>query len=313
MRQENCASVMNFFRREKREVLRVHRVQAKALLTKWNGMNVYRGCVHGCVYCDSRSTCYQFSHLFEDIEVKENAPELLEEILRSKRKKIMIGSGSMADPYQPCERELLLTRRCLEVIERYGFGATVITKSDLVLRDIELFERINRKAKAVLQMTLTIADDRLSALLEPGVCPTMRRCEVLKAFKARGIPTVVWMTPLLPHLTDTRENVETILDSCVDAGVKGIICPSIGMTLRDGNREHYYRALDRHFPGLSQVYRREYGHAYEVVSARNDELMRLFHERCEAAGILHDWDSCFAYIAAFPQRYEQTTLFDALR
>ena len=187
----------------------MHRVQAKALLTKWNGMNVYRGCVHGCVYCDSRSTCYQFSHLFEDIEVKENAPELLEKILRTKRKKIMVGSGSMADPYQPCEKTLLLTRRCLEVIDRYGFGATVITKSDLVLRDIDLFDSINQHTKAVVQMTLTIADDRLSALLEPGVCNTTRRYEVLKQFQARGIPTVVWMTPLLPHLTDTREKARS--------------------------------------------------------------------------------------------------------
>lgn len=293
-----------------REVRRVHTVKAKALLTKWNGMNVYRGCQHGCVYCDSRSTCYQFSHLFEDVEVKENAPELLEEILRTKKKKIMISSGSMADPYQPCEKTLMLTRRCLEVIERHRFGAAVITKSDLVLRDIDLFDRINRQAKAVVQMTLTIADDRLSALLEPGVCTTTRRYEVLKAFKARGIPTVVWMTPLLPHLTDTRENVETILDYCADAGVKGIICPYAGMTLRDGDREYYYKALDRHFPGLSQVYRREYASAYHVISARSDELMRLFHERCERLGILHDWDSCFAYTAELPQRYEQTSLFD---
>lgn len=288
----------------------MHRVQAKALLGKWNSMNVYRGCQHGCVYCDSRSTCYQFSHLFEDVEVKENAPELLEDILRRRRKKCMIGSGSMADPYQPCEKELQLTRRCLEVIERWGFGATVITKSDLVLRDMELFERINRRAKAVVQMTLTIADDHLSALLEPGVCSTTRRYTVLKAFQARGIPTVVWMTPLLPYLTDTRENVETLLDYCVDAGVKGIICPAVGVTLRDGDREYYYKALDRHFPGLSEVYRREYGNAYQVASPRNDELMQLFHARCEAAGILHDWDSCFAYTAAFPQRYAQTSLFD---
>ena len=209
----------------------MHYVKAKSLLTRYNGMNVYRGCLHGCVYCDSRSSCYQFTHPFEDIEVKENAPELLESILRSRRKRIVIGSGSMADPYQPCEKELLLTRRCLELIDRYGFGATVITKSDLVLRDLDLFESIHRRSKSVLQMTLTVADDALSRILEPNVCTTTRRCEVLKEFQKRGIPTVVWMSPILPYLTDTEENIRTILDCCIDAGVKGIVCFGIGMTL----------------------------------------------------------------------------------
>ena len=287
----------------------MHTVQAKSILTRWNGMNVYRGCAHGCVYCDSRSTCYRFTHPFEDIEVKENAPELLEQILRSRRKKFVVGSGSMADPYQPCERELLLTRRCLELIERYGFGATVITKSDLVLRDLELFAAIHDKAKAVLQMTLTVADDKLSRILEPRVCTSSRRYEVLKAFQARGVPTVVWMTPILPELTDTEKNVRTILDWCVDAGVKGIVCFDMGMTLRDGCREYYYRALDRHFPGLSQHYRRRYGSAYNVRSEHSAALMALFHETCEAHGILHDPEECFRYIARLPRREEQLSLF----
>lgn len=288
----------------------MHFVKAKSLLTKWNGMNVYRGCLHGCVYCDSRSACYQFTHPFEDIEVKENAPELLEQILRSKKKKIMIGSGSMSDPYQPCERELMLTRRCLELIDRYEFGATVITKSDLVLRDLDLFESIHWKAKAVVQMTLTIADEELSKKLEPNVCNTKRRYEVLKEFQKRGIPAVVWMTPLLPWLTDTRENMEAILDYCIDAGVKGIICFDAGMTLREGDREYYYRALDRHFPGLSDRYRKKYGSDYNVASEQNAELMRLFHSTCERHGIMHQVDECFRYTAELPEKYAQLSLFD---
>ena len=289
----------------------MHTVKAKSLLTRWNGMNVYRGCLHGCIYCDSRSTCYQFTHPFEDIEVKENAPELLETILRTRRRKSVIGSGSMADPYQPCEKEIQLTRHCLQLIDRYGFGATVITKSDLVLRDLDLFESIDRKAKSVLQMTLTVADDRLSRILEPNVCTTSRRYEVLKAFQQRSIPTVVWMTPILPCLTDTEENIRTILDYCVDAGVKGIICFNMGMTLRDGNREYYYRALDRHFPGLSRQYQKKYGAAYEIVSEHSDQLMKLFHDTCEKHGILHDPDECFRYIAEFPeQNGQQLSLFD---
>ena len=289
----------------------MHTVKAKSLLTRYNGMNVYRGCLHGCVYCDSRSTCYQFSHPFEDVEVKENAPELLESILRSKRKKIVIGSGSMADPYQPCEKDLLLTRRCLELIDRYGFGATVITKSDLILRDLDLFESIQHKAKSALQMTLTVANDGLSRILEPNVCTTTRRYEVLKEFQRHRIPTVVWMTPVLPFLTDTEENLRTILDYCIDAGVRGIISFGMGMTLRDGNREYYYRALDRHFPGLSALYREKYGNAYEVVSDHHTVLMRMFHETCERHGILHDPDECFRFLAEIPERIHQVSLFDA--
>lgn len=288
----------------------MHTVKAKALLNRWNSMNVYRGCQHGCVYCDSRSVCYRFTHPFEDVEVKENAPELLEDVLRSRRKRSVIGSGSMADPYQPLERDLQLTRRCLELLDRYGFGSTVITKSDLVLRDLELFASIHDRAKSVLQMTLTVADDALSRRLEPNVCTTTRRYEVLKAFQARGIPTVVWMTPLLPYLTDTTENVRTILDYCADAGVKGIVCFNMGMTLREGDREYYYAALDRLFPGLSEVYRAKYGNAYEVLSERSGELTRLFHETCEARDILHDPEACFRYIAELPEKYAQTSLFE---
>lgn len=288
----------------------MHFVKAKSLLTKWNGMNLYRGCSHGCIYCDSRSECYQMKHPFEDIEVKENAPELLESILRTKRKKIMISTGSMSDPYQHCEETLRLTRRCLELIERYGFGASVITKSDLILRDIDLFDRINRQSKSVLQMSLTIADDQLSKIIESHVCTTSRRYEVLKEFQKRDIPTVVWMTPLLPFLTDTEENIRTILDYCADAGVKGIVCFNIGMTLRQGDREYYYNALDRYFAGLSHEYQRRYGSAYEVNSPDNAHLMKLFHTTCERYGIIHTPDECFRYLADMPEKSSQMSLFD---
>lgn len=288
----------------------MHFVEAKSLLNRQNGMNLYRGCVHGCVYCDSRSACYHFTHAFEDIEVKQNAPALLEEILKKKRQRIVISTGSMSDPYQPCERELQLTRRCLELIDRYGFGASVLTKSDLVLRDVDLFERINWRAKSVLQMTLTVADDRLSRILEPNVCTSTRRYEVLKEFQARQIPAVVWMTPILPFLTDTEENLRRLLDCCFDAGVKGIVCWNAGLTLREGDREYYYRTLDRHFPGLSEQYRRLYGNAYELNSPNSAALMRLFHTECEQRGVLHDPDACFRYIAALPEKQPQLSLFD---
>ena len=287
----------------------MHFVKAKSLLNRENGMNVYRGCTHGCVYCDSRSRCYQFTHLFEDIEVKENAPELLEKILKTKRKKIKIGTGSMCDPYQPCEMDLKIVRRCLELIEQYGFGAAVLTKSDRVLRDLDLLASINSKSKAVVQMSLTIADEDLSRKLEPQVCTSKRRYEVLKEFQKAGVPAIVWMTPILPFLTDTKDNIEKILNWCLDAGVKGIICWNMGMTLRDGDREYYYQALDKHFPGLSQRYREVYGTSYEVVSSESAHLMRWFAEQCEKYGILHTPEECFAYMHELPERYEQMTLF----
>ena len=279
----------------------MHFVQARSLLTRWNGMNLYRGCTHGCVYCDSRSTCSHMEHAFEDVAVKANAPELLEDILRRRRKPCMIGTGSMSDPYQPIERGLRLTRRCLELIYDYGFGVSVITKSDLVLRDIDLLADINRRTKAVVQVTLTIADDGLSRIVEPGVCPSSRRFEVLCELRDRGIPTVVWLCPFLPWLTDTDENFLSLLGWCMEAQVKGIVCFGVGLTLREGNREHYYAFLDQHFPGLSDRYRATYGGAYNVVSENNDRLMAYFDKACEERSILHTPDECFAYAAEFPE------------
>ena len=176
----------------------MHFVQAKRLLSKDNGMNIYRGCSHGCIYCDSRSRCYGFTHAFEDIEVKENAPELLEKALRSKRQKCMIGTGAMCDPYLHLEERLLLTRRCLELIDRYEFGVAVQTKSARILRDFDLLTSINEKAKAIVQITLTTYDEDLCKKIEPDVSTTKERINVLMKCKEAGIPTVVWLTPILP-------------------------------------------------------------------------------------------------------------------
>ena len=157
----------------------MHFVQAKGILSSSNGINLYRGCSHGCIYCDSRSKCYGMNHDFEDIEVKENAPELLEAALRRKRKRCMIGTGAMTDPYIPLEKSLEYTRKALLLIEKYGFGVALQTKSSLVLRDLELLKRINQKTKAVVQMTLTTADDSLCRIIEPNVCATSERFETL--------------------------------------------------------------------------------------------------------------------------------------
>ncbi len=291
----------------------MHFVDAKGILTvsgRFHGMNIYRSCSHGCIYCDSRSKCYQFTHPFEDIEVKQNAPELLEKALKSKRRKCMIGTGSMSDPYMHCEEELQLTKKCLEIILRYGFGAAVQTKSDRILRDIDLLDAINRSAKCVVQMTLTTWDESLCRIVEPNVCNTQRRIEVLSQMQERGIPTVVWLTPVLPFLNDTEENISAILNECVRVGVKGIICFDMGLTLREGDREYYYAALDKHFPGLKAQYIRRFGTAYNLPSLNSRHLMEMFRKICGDNGIISNPDECFRFIQEFPEKCSQTSLFD---
>lgn len=293
----------------------MHFVKAKGIISgnnKFQGMNIYRGCSHGCIYCDSRSKCYQFTHAFEDIEVKENAPELLERALKSKRQKCMIGTGAMSDPYMHCEEKLELTRRCLEIINRYEFGASVLTKSDRVLRDIDLLDEINHKTKAVVQMTLTTYDDKLCSILEPNVCNTKRRLEVLEEMQKRGIPTYVWMTPILPYINDNKENIQAILEACVKVGVRGIICYDMGLTLREGDREYYYQALDKHFPGMKERYIKNYGNAYQLPSPNRDKLMNLFKAYCKDHNIISDPNKCFYSIADMPEKNVQLSLFDGI-
>ena len=290
----------------------MHFVNAKGILSGSGervGMNIYRGCTHGCIYCDSRSKCYQFTHPFEDVEVKQNAPELLEQALRARRRKCMIGTGAMSDPYMHCEEELGLTRRCLEIIRDHGFGAAIQTKSDRILRDLDLIDEINRRAKCVVQITLTTWDEALCKILEPHVCTTKRRVEVLQRLKARGIPTFVWLTPVLPYLTDTVENITAIVQACADAGVRGVIDFGMGLTLREGDREYYYAALDRHFPGLKARYIREYGNAYELPSPNAAQLRAVLECICARSGMLASPDACFRFMSELPEPYPQLSLF----
>lgn len=279
----------------------MHYRDAKSILSPRNGMNLYRGCTHGCIYCDSRSTCYGMDHAFEDVEVKRNAPELLAAALRRKRHRCMISTGSMSDPYLPLEQQERLTRRCLEIIDRYGFGFTAQTKSDLVLRDLDLLKSVNRKARCIIQMTLTTDDEGLCRLLEPNVCTTRRRFEVLKVLRDEGIPTVVWLCPILPFINDTEENLRGILSSCFAAGVRGILCFGMGVTLRAGDREYFYAKLDEHFPGMKERYIRAFGNRYECNSPWNDPLMRIFRAECSARGVLCEPGEVFSYLGAFDE------------
>ena len=280
----------------------MHYAEVKGILSSDNGMNLYRGCSHGCIYCDSRSKCYNMNHDFEDIEVKSNALELLENALRRKRKRCMIGTGAMTDPYIPLEHRLQHTRKALLLIEKYGFGVALQTKSARVLRDLDVLKRINEKTKAVVQITLTTADDTLCKIIEPNVSTTRERFETLKTLRDAGIPTVVWLCPILPYINDTQENIRAILDMCVEAKVRGVLCFGMGVTMREGNREYFYRQLDRHFPHLKQRYIREFGNNYVVNSPKNNVLMKLYHRTCSENGIMHSADEIFEYLHRFEEK-----------
>lgn len=290
----------------------MHYVNTKGILSAKNGMNLYRGCSHGCIYCDSRSACYHMEHDFADIEVKENAIELLEKALTQKRKKCMIGTGSMTDPYIPIEKEIENVRKALSLADKYGFGFTLITKSNLILRDLDLLTSINEKTKCVVQMTLTTYDENLCKKIEPNISTTAERFEVLKQMRNAGIPTVVWLCPILPFINDTKENITGILDYCIEAKVHGILCFGMGLTLREGSREYFFSQLDRLFPKMKEKYVRTYGNQYEINSPNSQSLMSLFHKKCSHHGILHDNRKIFEFLNSFEQKRAdiQLSLFD---
>lgn len=277
----------------------MHYANYKTILSPKNGMNLYRGCTHGCIYCDSRSACYQMHHDFEDIEVKRNAPRILGDQLQRRRKPCMIATGAMCDPYIPLEEELQFTRQCLELIEYFGFGVSLLTKSARILRDLDLLKAINKKTKCVVQMTLTTYDEELCKKLEPRVSTTRERAQVLKTMRDEGIPTVVWLCPTLPFINDTEENLQGLLDYCVEAEVHGILCFGFGVTLREGDREYFYAQLDRLFPGIKERYIEQFGEAYSCSSPNNASLMALLRSTCKQHGMLSGTKEIFAYLQEF--------------
>jgi len=288
----------------------MHLKEAKSILNPRNGMNISRGCIHGCIYCDSRSKCYRIEHDFEDVQIKSNAPTLLEDALKRKRKKCMIGTGAMTDPYLPIKENLLNIRACLEIIDRYGCGLAIQTKSDLILNDLDLLISINKKAKCIVETTLTTYNEKLCAIIEPNVCTTKSRFEVLKIMKENGIQTIVWLSPFLPYINDTEENLQGLLNYCIQANVYGILCWGIGLTLREGNREYFYSKLDEHFPGLKNTYQKKYGSNYIITSDNNEQLMKLLHATCKENNIVLGNDSLFEYMHTYEEKKEtQIELF----
>jgi DNA repair photolyase len=283
----------------------MHFKEVKGILSPKNGMNLCRGCIHGCIYCDSRSICYNIDHDFEDVEIKINAPLLLENKIKSKRKRCMIGTGAMSDPYIPLKESLNLTRTCLEIIEKYGFGLAIQTKSSLILNDLDILKRINEKAKCVVSITLTTFDDELCKILEPNVSVTSERFEVLKIMRDNGIATIVWLCPILPFINDNIENISGLLKYCVEAKVYGILCFGIGMTLREGSRDYYYSMLDKHFPGLRIKYEKRYGSNYIITCDSNRELMTYVKKICAENNIVCDTEKLFEYMQTMDEKPER--------
>ncbi len=290
-------------------------IPAKHILTRnkstdWFGtdhtMNLYRGCSHGCIYCDSRSECYR-DDTFDTVKVKEKALELLRDELRRKVRPAFIGMGSMSDPYNPLERELELTRKALMLIHAYGCGVAVCTKSDLILRDADLYADIQKQAPVICKLTVTTVDDALARKVEPGAPSPSGRLKALKGLSDQGIFTGVVLMPVLPFLEDSTESVLAVVDAAAEAGAR-FVYPAFGMTLRDRQRAYYYQALDRLFPGMKERYIRQFGDRYQCVSPRAKTLWPAFSERCREKGLLYEMGQI---IRAAKGNYDtQLTFFD---
>lgn len=288
----------------------MHTKEYKHILLANHTMNLTRGCIHGCIYCDSRSRCYQMTHDFEDIEIKANAASMLDDELSRKRKKFMIKTGAMSDPYMNIEAVLEQTRSCFEVIHKHRFGLSFQTKSTRFLKDLDILEKIHKDTRLVVQMTLTTCDDVLSKILEPGVETTSERVNALKILKEKDIPSLVWLSPLLPFINDDIENLKCLLNDCKAAGVRGIVWYGPGLTLREGNREFFYKKLDQHFPGLKEKYQKVYGQRYEVQSKNRQTLNQYFINFCEDHGILYKHKDVFDFINEFSEnKHQQLSLF----
>ncbi len=241
-------------------------------------MNLYRGCSHNCIYCDTRSACYGIGNLLH-IRAKENAIAMLDQELKSKRCKGSIGFGSMHDPYMPAEKKELLTRQALEVIVRHRFGVHIITKSNLVVRDIDVLKQI-AKVYATISITITCIDDRLAHTLEPNAPSTSARFDAIRQLSQAGIRAGVTLMPILPFINDTPENISSIIDRAAENGAAYIL-PYMGVTLRDDQRDYFYAQLDQLFPGVKQQYQKRYGNQYQAMSPRANELMKLYRQRCQ--------------------------------
>ena len=291
-------------------------VPAKTIVTKtkspdeWFGvdynMNIYRGCPHGCIYCDSRSVCYQNPD-FGTVKVKENAIEIIRDDLRRKTKRGVVATGAMSDPYNPFEQKLCLTRNALEILDFYQFGVAIDTKSTLVTRDIDVLQKIKAHSPVLVKMTVTTADPDLCSKVEPHVSGPQERFAAIKTVSDAGIFCGVLMMPILPFINDTEDNIRAITEQAKEAGAR-FVYPAMGMTLREGNREYYYEKLDELFPNMKQKYMEAYGDRYGCTSHNAKRLWAVFAAQCERLGLLYEMKSIIAgYKGSYNQ--QQPSLF----
>jgi len=274
-------------------------ISAKTIVTKtkhasaWFGvdytMNIYRGCCHGCIYCDSRSLCYRIDN-FDRVRAKENALQIIRDDLNRKVLKGVVATGAMSDPYNPFEQTLNLTRHALELLYAYEFGAAIATKSPLITRDIDVLQDIKKQAPILVKLTITTADDALSKQIEPNVAPSSDRFRALKTLAASGIYSGVLLMPVLPWITDTEENILAIARKAHDNGAK-YIYPAFGVTLRAGQREYFYKQLGDQFPGLREQYAKRFGDRYSCASPRAKQLYERFAEECRKLGLRYKMPS----------------------
>ena len=281
--------------------------------TAWFGtdhtVNLYRGCCHGCLYCDSRSDCYRNPD-FDRVTAKADALRILRDELARKVRPAFIGMGAMSDPYNPFEEGLLLTRHALELIDAYDCGVSVDTKSDLIVRDIDLYQSIQTHSPVICKITVTTVDEELAAKVEPRAPSPARRLEAIRKLAEAGIFCGVLLMPVLPFLEDRPEQVLSVVDRAADVGAK-FIYSGFGVTMRQGQREYFLRELDRAFPEehLSRRYLARYGDRYRCPSPRARELWEIFTARCRERGLLYQMPHI---VSAATRGYgdRQLTFFD---
>lgn len=251
-------------------------------------MNIYKGCPHGCIYCDSRSDCYGITH-FDTVRAKENSTEIIRRDLKSKRKKGVIGTGSMSDPYNIFEKKYEYTREALKIIDEFGFGIGIATKSPLITRDIDILRKIQTHSPVLIKITITTYDDNLCRLIEPNVSPSSKRFESIKILSDAGIYTGILLMPVLPFINDDMHNIRNIVRKAYESGAKFIFAYGMGLALRGNQMDYYYEKIIKMFPDQKIVkrYMDTFGDSYECESPKSRELWEAFVGECNKYGLIY--------------------------
>ncbi|WP_332841570.1 SPL family radical SAM protein [Paraclostridium bifermentans] len=270
------------------------------------GMNIYKGCCHGCIYCDSRSNCYQIIE-FDRVRIKENSTEIIKKELKSKKTKGVVGTGAMSDPYNPFEEKFMLTREALKAVDENRFGISIATKSDLVTRDIDILKKIQSHSPTIIKITITTYDDNLCKKVESNVAPTSKRFEALKELSDNGIYAGVLLMPILPFINDNEDNIKNIIKKAYESGAKFVFTYGLGVTLRQNQREYYFEQLRKIFPdeNLDKKYEKIYCESYENGARNYEHLCNVFKEECEKYNLLYKMKDI---INDYKNKYEKTQI-----